>query len=90
MGENELAEDAEVRKAGTRVFTVVNVWGENEVDDKLRAFVWNRYVRDHLGGPRWENQDLANMTSFWCAPRTRSSPERRAMPQAWSDPAWER
>lgn len=64
MGENELLEDAEVRKAGTRVFTVVNVWGENEVDDKLRAFVWNRYVRDHLGGPRWENQDLAEHDIF--------------------------
>jgi Dynamin family len=64
MGENELIEDAEVRKAGTRVFTVVNVWGENEVDDKLRAFVWNRYVRDHLGGPRWENQDLAEYDIF--------------------------
>jgi hypothetical protein len=64
MGENELAEDAEVREAGTRVFTVVNVWGDNEVDDKLRAFVWNRYVRDHLGGPRWENQDLAEHDVF--------------------------
>jgi len=64
MGENELIEDAEVRKAGTRVFTVVNVWGDNEVDDKLRAFVWNRYVRDHLGGDRWENQDLAEHDIF--------------------------
>jgi Dynamin family len=64
MGENELIEDAEVRKAGTRVFTVVNVWGDNEVDNKLRAFVWNRYVRDHLGGPRWENQDLAEHDIF--------------------------
>ena len=64
MGENELIEDAEVRKAGTRVFTVVNVWGDNEVDDKLRAFVWNRYVRDHLGGDRWDNQDLAEHDIF--------------------------
>jgi hypothetical protein len=42
------------------VFTVVNVWGDNQVDDKMRAFVWNRYVRDHLGGPRWDNQDLTD------------------------------
>ncbi len=64
MGENELTEDAEVRDAGTRVFTVVNVWGDNQVDDRLRAYVWNRYVRDHLGGPKWDNQDLADHDIF--------------------------
>jgi len=64
MGENELQEDAEVRDAGTRVFTVVNVWGDNQVDDRLRAYVWNRYVRDHLGGDKWDNQDLADHDIF--------------------------
>ena len=65
MGEKELEEDAEVRKAGTRVFTVVNVWGDNQVDDRMRAYVWNRYVRDHLGGPKWDNQDLAERDIFF-------------------------
>ena len=65
MGEKELEEDAEVRKAGTRVFTVVNVWGDNQVDDRLRAYVWNRYVRDQLGGPKWDNQDLADRDIFF-------------------------
>jgi len=65
MGEKELEEDVEVRKAGTRVFTVVNVWGDNQVDDRLRAFVWNRYVRDQLGGPKWEHQDLADRDIFF-------------------------
>ena len=64
MGEKELEEDAEVRKAGTRVFTVVNVWGDNQVDDRMRAYVWNRYVRDQLGGPKWDNQDLADRDIF--------------------------
>ncbi len=64
MGEKELKEDAEVRKAGTRVFTVVNVWGDNQVDDQMRAYVWNRYVRDHLNGPKWDNQDLGDCDIF--------------------------
>ena len=65
MGEKELQEDAEVRKAGTRVFTVVNMWGDNQVDDRLRAYVWNRYVRDQLGGPKWDNQDPADRDIFF-------------------------
>jgi hypothetical protein len=64
MGENELKEDAEVRNAGTRVFTVVNVWGNDQVDDRMRAYVWNKYVRDLLGGPKWNNQDLAERDIF--------------------------
>ena len=65
MGEKELEEDAEVRKAGTRVFTVVNLWGDNQVDDRLLAYVWNRYVRDQQGGPKWDNQDLADRDIFF-------------------------
>jgi Dynamin family len=64
MGEKELEEDAEVRNAGTRVFTVVNVWGDNQVDDRMRAYIWNRYVRDHLGGPKWDHQDLSEYDIF--------------------------
>ena len=65
MGEKELEEDTKVREAGTRIFTVVNMWGENQVDDRLRAYVWNRYVRDHQGGPKWDNQDLAERDIFF-------------------------
>ena len=65
MGEKELEEDTKVREAGTRIFTVVNMWGDNQVDDRLRAYVWNRYVRDHQGGPKWDNQDLAERDIFF-------------------------
>jgi hypothetical protein len=59
MGQNELMDAAGLVADGTRIFTVINLWGERAVDDRLRGFVWNRYVRDQLGGPRWDNQDLA-------------------------------
>jgi len=65
MGETELEEDTKVREAGTRIFTVVNMWGDTQVDDRLRAYVWNRYVRDHQGGPKWDNQDLADHDIFF-------------------------
>jgi Dynamin family len=65
VGENELAEDSEVRESGTRVFTVVNLWDDAEADDELRAWVWNRYVHDHLGGPKWAGQDHADYDVYF-------------------------
>ena len=41
------------------------MWGDTQVDDRLRAYVWNRYVRDQLGGPKWDNQDLADRDIFF-------------------------
>jgi hypothetical protein len=59
MGEGELAVDALVRATGTRVFVIVNLWDGRVVDDKIRARVWNKYVKDYLEGPAWAGQDLA-------------------------------
>jgi GTPase SAR1 family protein len=60
MGEKELVDDLGVRAGGTHVFVVVNLFDGRQVDDRLRGYVWNKYVRDHLHGPAWDGQDLAD------------------------------
>lgn len=65
MGESELAEAAHAVAEGTRVFTVINLIGNREADARLRKFVWNRYVRDHLQGPEWDGQDLTSYDVFF-------------------------
>jgi hypothetical protein len=60
MGAGELESDTAVRKDGAHVFVVVNLFDGRQVDDRLRAHVWNKYVRDHLNGPAWAGQDLAD------------------------------
>jgi hypothetical protein len=70
MGQSELEEDATVRGQGTKVFTIVNLWkvpeGEEEEDiEETKAVVWDRYVREHLGGPRWAGQDFAQQDIFF-------------------------
>jgi hypothetical protein len=64
MGQNEL-QDAARLEVDTRVFTVVNLWGDRTVDDKLRGFVWNKYIRDRTDGPTWADQDLAERDIFF-------------------------
>jgi hypothetical protein len=58
MGQTELMDASALVAEGTRLFTVVNLWGARKADDRLRGYVWNKYVRDHLGGPAWAKQDL--------------------------------
>lgn len=57
MGQAEMMDAANLIADGTRVFTVVNLWNGRKVDDRVKGYVWNRYVRDHLGGPTWSGQD---------------------------------
>lgn len=65
MGVGEMMNAAGLVADGTRIFTVVNLWGTRAVDARLRGFVWNKYVRDHLGGPKWDNQDLGARDIFF-------------------------
>lgn len=65
MGESELAEAVALKNAGTKVFTVVNLMRGRAIDDRLRRYVWNRYVRDRLGGPDYNGQDLATEDIFF-------------------------
>ena len=64
-GESELSDDAKVRKDGTKVFVVVNVFNGRPVDDRLRGYVWNKYVHEHLHGPEWAGQDLTDYNIFF-------------------------
>lgn len=59
MGQSELMDASSVVADGTRLFTVVNLWDNRQPDDRLRGYVWNKYVRDQLDGPTWNNQDLS-------------------------------
>jgi hypothetical protein len=65
MGESELVNASEVVADGTKLFTVVNLWGNRQLDDRLRGFVWNKYVRDQLGGSTWNNQDLSQRDIYF-------------------------
>lgn len=59
LGQEEMADAARVAADGTAVFTVINLWNGRRPDERLKGFVWNRYVRDQLGGPTYVGQDLA-------------------------------
>ncbi len=42
-----------VEGAGARVFTVINRWGARAVDDRFKAFVWNRLVTEQRNGAKF-------------------------------------
>lgn len=65
MGLNELMNAANLIKDGTRIFTVINLINARAVDDRLKGFVWNRYVRDHQGGPAWAGQETASRDIYF-------------------------
>ncbi|MET7403723.1 dynamin family protein [Dactylosporangium sp. NPDC005572] len=65
MGQGEMMNAVSLIGEGTRVFTVVNLFGGRAVDDRLRKFVWNRYVRDQLNGPDYTGQDLATQDIYF-------------------------
>ncbi len=65
MGQSELMDASALVAEGTRTFTLINLWGSRKLDDRLRGYVWNRYVRDHLGGPAWSGQDLSSRDIYF-------------------------
>jgi Dynamin family len=65
IGEGELSDDDLVRSDGTHVFVVVNLFGDRQADDRLRAYAWNRYVRDYRHGPTWTGQDPADYDIYF-------------------------
>jgi len=64
LSQNEMEEDQAVRQGGTRVFTVINRWGGRQVDERLRAFVWSRYINGMLQGPAWSGQTLDDFADY--------------------------
>jgi Dynamin family len=65
MGQNELMNATDLIKDGTRIFTVVNLMNARAADDRLKGFVWNRYVRDNQGGPAWDGQDAGSRDIYF-------------------------
>jgi hypothetical protein len=65
MGQNELMNAADLVRGGTRIFTVINLMNARAADDRLKGFVWNRYVRDHQGGPAWAGQDTSSRDIYF-------------------------
>ena len=65
MGQNELMNSADLIKEGTRIFTVVNLMNARAADERLKGFVWNRYVRDHQGGPTWAGQEASSRDIYF-------------------------
>lgn len=58
MGAGELESDDEIRGEGTHLFVVINVF-DRAVDEKLRAYTWNKYVKTRRSGGDWKGQGLA-------------------------------
>ncbi|MFF9063981.1 dynamin family protein [Streptomyces sp. NPDC014891] len=65
MGQNELMNASDLVREGTGIFTVVNLFHGRPADDRIRGYVWNKYVRDHLGGPAWSGQDPASQGIYF-------------------------
>ena len=59
MGQGELDSGDEIRNEGTHLFVVINVF-DRAVDEKLRAYTWNKYVKKRLNGGDWKGQELAD------------------------------
>ncbi|MFE1443361.1 dynamin family protein [Streptomyces sp. NPDC058739] len=57
MGTGELAQIDALTRGGLQVFTVINDI-DGRAGAELPEYVWNRYVHGHLGGPRYDGQDL--------------------------------
>lgn len=51
--------------SGTRVFTVLNVWGDAQINERFKTFVWNRLVKDERNGPAYAGQDFAAQDIFF-------------------------
>ncbi|MFE5677657.1 dynamin family protein [Streptomyces erythrochromogenes] len=65
MGHGELMNAGALVKDGTRVFTVVNLFNGRAVDERLRGYVWNKYIRDYQGGPAYTGQDLTSRDIYF-------------------------
>jgi hypothetical protein len=66
MGQSEMQDISSIQAEGIRVFTVINMMSGRPVDDRARSYVWNKYIRDHLGtGETYAGQDLTSEGIFF-------------------------
>ena len=57
QGEREFVSSV-LATSGTRVFTLINMWNSRKVDDRFKAFAWNRLVAYDQGGQEYAGQDF--------------------------------
>lgn len=58
-GESERQTADRVVNSGTRVFTVINRINGKVLDDRWKAFVWNRLITEEQKGPEYNGQPLS-------------------------------
>ncbi|GJD19172.1 hypothetical protein RIVM261_041280 [Rivularia sp. IAM M-261] len=64
-GQDERDFAREVLSSGTRVFTLINLWSDKEVNDRLQSFTWNRLVAEDKGGEKYCGQDLRTQDIYF-------------------------
>jgi Dynamin family len=58
-GQDERDFTREILSSGTRIFTLINLWNDKEVSNRLRSFTWNRLIAENKGGEKYCGQDLS-------------------------------
>lgn len=49
----------------THYFMIVNLYMGRKVDDRFKAFVWNRLIHEMLGGEKYNGQDFAERDIYF-------------------------
>jgi len=64
QGEREFVSNV-LATSGTRVFTLINMWNGRKVDDRFKAFAWNRLVAYDQGGEEFSGQDFGGKDIYF-------------------------
>ncbi len=64
QGEREFVSNV-LATTGTRIFTLINMWNGRKVDDRFKAFAWNRLVAYDQGGQEYAGQDFGGKDIFF-------------------------
>lgn len=64
QGEREFVSNV-LASTGTRVFTLINMWNGRAVDDRFKAFAWNRLVAYDQGGQEYAGQDFTTKDIYF-------------------------
>src|SRR5579872_997283 len=64
QGEREFVSEM-IATSNTRVFTLVNMWSGRKLDDRYKAFVWDRLIAFDRGGEPYSGQDFASRDVYF-------------------------
>lgn len=56
---------SEILSRGTRLFTIINLVNNRQLDERIKAFVWNRLVKDQKDGPKYDGQDFTSQDIYF-------------------------